>query len=132
MKRVLRYLKSTIDVKLTFKADGDELIGYCDADWAGDLDMRRSSTSYVFLAQGGAISWATRRQPMIALSSTKAEFKSMVVAIQEVLWLKRFECKLFLEASKSINVFCDNQGALHLAKNKNYHARTKHIDVRYI
>lgn len=54
----------------------------------------------------------------------------MVAAIQETLWLKRFECEIFLDAPKNIVLYCDNQGALHLAKNKNYHARTKHIDVR--
>lgn len=131
VKRVLRYLKGTIDMKLTFQpGDIDELIGYCDADWAGDLDKRRSTTGYMFQAQGGAISWATRSQPTIALSSTEAEFMSMVAAIQEALWLKRFESEIFLDAPKTIILYCDNQGALHLAKNKNYHSRTKHIDVR--
>lgn len=131
VKRVLRYLKGTIDMKLTYRPDGnEEMIGFCDADWAGDLDKRRSTTGYVFQSQGGAISWATRRQPTIALSSTEAEFMSMVAAIQEALWLKRFEGELFLMAPKTITLFCDNQGALHLAKNRNYHARTKHIDVR--
>ena len=130
-KRVLRYLKGTINTKLVFHADGhDEIVGFCDADWAGDLDMRRSTTGYVFVAQGGAISWTTRRQPTTALSSTEAEFMSMVAAIQEALWLKRFECELFLMTNKVITLFCDNQGAIHLAKNQNYHSRTKHIDVR--
>lgn len=86
--RVLRYLKGTIDLKLTHRKVGNsEMIGYCDADWAGDQDERRSTTGYVFQAQGGAISWATRNQPTIALSATAAEFMSMVAAIQESLWL---------------------------------------------
>lgn len=131
VKRVLRYLKGTIELKLTFRHSGfGEMVGYCDADWAGDLDKRRSTTGYVFQAQGGAISWATRSQPTIALSSTEAEFMSMAAAIQEALWLKRFEREIFLEAPSTIVLYCDNQGALHLAKNQNYHARTKHIDVR--
>lgn len=95
VKRVIRYLKATIDYKLTFRQDGNnETIGHCDADWAGDPDQRRSTTGYVFHAQGGAISWQTRRQPTVALSSTEAEFMSMVAAIQEALWLKRniFRC----------------------------------------
>lgn len=130
VKRVLRYLKGTIELRLTFRANEEQLIGYCDADWASDLDQRRSTTGYVFMVQGGAVSWATRRQPTIALSSTEAEFMSMVAAIQEALWLKRIECELFLRATRNITLYCDNQGALHLAKNQNYHARTKHIDVR--
>lgn len=131
VKRVIRYLKATIDYRLIFRSNGNsEIIGHCDADWAGDPDQRRSTTGYVFHAQGGAISWQTRRQPTVALSSTEAEFMSMVAAIQEALWLKRFEREMFPEAPKSIILYCDNQGALHLAKNKNYHARTKHIDIR--
>lgn len=131
VKRVFRYLHGTIDLKLTLYPDGnDEMVGHCDADWAMDLDQRCSTTGYVFQIQGGAISWATRRQPTIALSSTEAEFMSMVAAIQESLWLKRLECELFLFAPKVIVLYCDNQGTLHLAKNKGYHARTKHIDVK--
>lgn len=110
------------------------MIGYCDADWAGDQDERRSTTGYVFLMQGGAVSWATRRQPTIALSSTEAEFMSMVAAIQEALWLKRFESEVFSYGStqiqRSLQLYCDNQGAIKLAMNNNYHARTKHIDVK--
>lgn len=117
-------------MKLTFRPDAEnedgQMVSYCDADWAGDPIDRRSTTGYVFLAQGGAISWTTRRQPTIALSSTEAEFMSMVSAIQEALWMKRFECEIFLLAEKTIVLHCDN----HLAKNRNYHARTKHIDVR--
>lgn len=131
VKRVLRYIKGTIDVKLTYRKDETgEIIGYCDADWAGDRNERRSTTGYVFQLQGGAISWATRKQPTIALSSTEAEFMSLVAAIQEAIWLKRLEGEIFLQAPKSIQLYCDNQGAIHLATNSNYHARTKHIDVK--
>lgn len=131
VKRVLRYLKGTIDWKLTFHSNPkSEMFGYCDADWAGCPDTRRSTTGYVFEIQGGAISWSSRRQPTVALSSTEAEFMSMTSAMQEALWLKRFEMEIFRTAPKTMTLYCDNQGALHLAKNQNYHARTKHIDVR--
>lgn len=131
VKRVFRYLKSTLDMKLTYRRDVEgEMIGYCDADWAGDHDERRSTTGYVFVHQTGAISWATRKQPTIALSSTEAEFMSIVAAIQEALWLKRFECEIFLQADKSLLLFCDSQGAIQIATNDKYSARTKHIDVK--
>lgn len=118
-------------MKLTYRRDDKgELVGYCDADWANDPDERRSTTGYVFHLQGGAISWATRKQPTIALSSTEAEFMSLVAAIQEATWLKRFEGEIFLRAPKSIQLFCDNPGAICLAKNNAYHARSKHIDVK--
>lgn len=131
VKRLLRYIKGTIDMKLSYrKIDDSEMVGYCDADHAGDLDERRSTTGYVFQLQGGAVSWATRKQPTIALSSTEAELMSMVAAIQEAIWLKRFECEIFLNAPKTIQLFCDNQGAIQVATNNNYSARTKHIDVK--
>lgn len=91
VKHVLRYLKGTIDMRLTFRSDGNnEMTGYCDSDYAGDLDQRRSTSGYVFTSQGGAISWASKLQPSTALSTTEAEFISMVAAMQEALWLKRF------------------------------------------
>lgn len=131
MKRVLRYIKGTFDMKLTYRRDDEgELIGYCDADWANDPDERRSTTGYVFHLQGGATSWATRKQLTIALSSTETEFMSLVAAVQEAIWLKRSEGEIFLQAPKSIQLFCDNQGAIFLAKNNAYHARSKHIDVK--
>lgn len=131
VKHVLRYLKETNDMRLTFRSDGNnEMTGYCDSDYAGDLDQRRSTSEYVLTSQGGAISWASKLQPSTALSTTEAEFISMVAAMQEALWLKRFECELFLAAPKTIVLFGDNQSAIAKAKNRNYHARTKHIDVR--
>ncbi|XP_036325987.1 secreted RxLR effector protein 161-like [Rhagoletis pomonella] len=118
-------------MKLTYRKDSaGQLTGYCDAGWAGDQDERRSTTGYIFRLQGGAISWATRKQPTIALSSTEAEFMSLVAAIQEALWLKRFEGELFNDVQRSIQLFCDNQGAIKLAINNNFPARTKHIDVK--
>lgn len=130
-KRVLRYLKGTANVKLTYRKDAlQEIEGHCDADWAGDVDERRSSTGYVFTTCGAAVSWATKRQPTIALSSTEAEFMSIVAAIQEALWLKRFETEIFDGASAVVNLFCDNKSAIQLATNNVYHARTKHIDVK--
>ena len=108
------------------------MIDYCDADWAGDQIERRSTTGYVFIMQGAAISWNTRRQPTIALSSTEPEFMSMVAAIQEALWLKRFEKEIFPNAEPTVKLFCDNKSAIHLAVNKSYQARTstKHIEVK--
>lgn len=90
-KRVLRYLKGTIDMKITYTKRPIEIQGYCDADWAGDEDERKSTTGYVFTLQGGAISWCSKRQPTVAISTTEAEFMSMTAAIQECIWLKKIE-----------------------------------------
>jgi hypothetical protein len=82
-KRVLRYLKGTINSKLTFKKNNANIVGYCDADWATDKEDRRSCSGYIFIFQGAAVSWCSKRQPTVALSSTEAEYMSLSTAIQQ-------------------------------------------------
>lgn len=130
VKRVMRYLKGTINKGLTYTKDDSEVTGFCDADWASDLDQRRSTTGYVFKFQGGAISWATKRQKTVALSTTESELMSMVAAIQESIWLKRFECELLPKSPKSIVLNCDNKSAIDFANNNSHSQRTKHIDIK--
>lgn len=95
------------------------------------MDDRRSSTGYVFTTQGGAISWCTRKQATIALSTTEAEYMSITAAAQEGLWLKRLEKELFPSTEDSFIMFCDNQSAIALASTANFNPRTKHIDIKY-
>ncbi|KAF7823801.1 Retrovirus-related Pol polyprotein from transposon RE1 [Senna tora] len=88
VRRILRYVKSTIDYGLLYKKWGDcKLVGYCDADYAGDHDTRRSTTGYVFKLGDGAISWCSKRQPTVSLSTTEAEYRAATVAAQESTWL---------------------------------------------
>lgn len=132
LKRVLRYLKATINYKLTFKRDDSDIIGYCDADWANQTDDRRSCTGYVFLFQGAAISWGSKRQQTVALSSTEAEYMSLAASVQEAMWLKQLQEEFWPELkNKPTIMFCDNQSCISLSGNESYHARSKHIDVRY-
>lgn len=131
VKRIFRYLRGTANAKLVFsKNGGPEITGYCDADWANDLDERRSCTGYVFTLQGGSISWNCKRQPTVALSSTEAEYMALSSAIQEAMWLKQFQHE-FWDSSKAITIFCDNKSAIDLASTDSYHARSKHIDIRH-
>lgn len=130
VKRVLRYLKGTIDKGLVYDGKSSEIIGFCDADWASDIDSRRSTTGYVFIHQGAAISWGTRRQRTIALSTTEAEFMAIVAAIQESIWLKRLENELIANATQSLILYCDNKSAIHIAINNSYSSRTKHVDIK--
>ncbi|GAB0095500.1 uncharacterized protein DMENIID0001_108920 [Sergentomyia squamirostris] len=129
-KRILRYLKTTMHYKITYKKGSSKLEGFCDADWGSDPDDRRSTSAYVFMMQGGAISWNTRRQQTVALSSTEAEYMSLVSAIQESIWLKRLELEIFPNLPKKMTIFCDNRGAMQLALNNNYSPRTKHIEIK--
>ncbi|KAG7299880.1 hypothetical protein JYU34_016900 [Plutella xylostella] len=131
-KRVLRYLKGTLNTKMMFKKNNSDIVGYCDADWASDTEDRRSCSGYVFLFQGAAISWCSKRQPTIALSSTEAEYMSLTIAVQEAIWLKQLEEDFWPTLTGTpILIYCDNQSTISISGNDIYHARSKHIDVRY-
>ena len=133
LKRVLRYLQATPTHGIRFSGSGDgELIGYSDADWAGDIETRRSTSGYVFVLNGGCISWRSKKQRTVALSSTEAEYMALSEATQEAVWLKAFMRELGEDAGYgALKVYEDNQGAIALAKNPEFHKRTKHIDIRY-
>lgn len=133
VKRIFRYLKGTVQNKLEFSEGSDyTLKGYCDADWASESDERRSCTAYVFINQGGAISWSSKRQPTVALSTTEAEYMALSSATQEALWLQQLGSELEPDLfQEPIDLFCDNKSAINLATTDAYHARTKHIDVRH-
>lgn len=129
-KQVLRYLRGTADLGLLYTSKSANLIGYCDADYAGDLDKRKSTSGFVFLRAGAAIAWSSKLQPTVALSTCEAEFISTAAAIKEALWLRNllgdFEGQV-----KPVLIFGDNQGALKLLHHPHAHQRTKHIDVAH-
>lgn len=132
VKRIMRYLKGTIDYKLIYeKGNNNDLHGYCDSDWASDIDKRRSCTGYLFKMSGGAITWSSKRQPTIALSTTEAEYMAMTSAIQESIWLKQLSSEIDHRSSNAITLYCDNQGAINLAESDAFRPRTKHIDIKY-
>ena len=92
--------------------------------------MDRSTTGYVFTLAGGPISWKSTLQSTVALSTTEAEYMAVTEAVKEAIWLQGMAKTLGL-VQEHINAYCDSQSAIHLAKNQVYHARTKHIDVRF-
>jgi len=132
LKRVLRYLKRTINYKLRFsRNENSGLLGFCDADWAGDAISRRSTTGYVFTLQGGAVSWASKKQTTVALSSTEAEYIAVAAACQEAVWLRQLLKDINPTSSTETTVLhCDNQSTIKLAHSSAYHARSKHIDTK--
>uniref|UniRef100_H3HA27 Integrase catalytic domain-containing protein n=1 Tax=Phytophthora ramorum TaxID=164328 RepID=H3HA27_PHYRM len=133
LKRVLRYLQATPTHGLEFsREDSVSMCGYSDADWAGDVESRRSTSGYAFMMNGGCISWRSKKQRTVALSSTEAEYMALSEATQEAVWLKVFLCELGEMASdEAVKIYEDNQGSIALAKNPQFHKRTKHIDIRY-
>jgi transposase InsO family protein len=135
VKRVMRYLKGTQRFELTYSGRDprSSLMCYCDSDWAGNVDDRKSITGYTFLIGGGAVSWQSRKQPTTALSSVEAEYMASTQAIKEALWWKAFVTQLAIPGVTTNRMLMnmDSQGAIALAKNPEFHARTKHIDVQH-
>ena len=134
LKRLLRYIKGTTHYALTFTPTDGILTGYADADWAGDTDDRRSTTGYVFTIghAGAPISWKTRKQPTVALSTTEAEYMAISDATKEMIYLRSFCTSLGFQQPSENELYSDNLSALALTKGGVVqHCRTKHIDVRY-
>ncbi|OMO58188.1 Integrase, catalytic core [Corchorus capsularis] len=131
VNRILRYLKGTADYMLCYRGSNLNLIGYTDADWGGDLDERKSTSGYAFLLNGGAITWSSKKQSCIALSTMEAEFIACSAAVQEAVWLKRFLGSLGVpSAVDPMTIHCDSMAAIAYTKDPKYHGRTKHIDMR--
>jgi hypothetical protein len=107
------------------------LIGYCDSDYGGDLETRRSTTGHCFMFRGSLISWGSTRQTTVATSTCEAEYMALTEAAKEAIWLCRMLEEMNIRISRPITLCCDNQGALALAANPGRHKRTKHIDIRY-
>ena len=131
LKRIINYLGSTKDLWLTFGGRKDTLIeGFCDADWASQKH-RHSISGFSFHYGLGAVSWSSKRQNIVSLSSTEAEYVAQTHATKEGIWLKSFISEIGGGEGKPLTISCDNQGAIALAKDNKFHARTKHIDLRY-
>ena len=133
--RVLRYLKGTPDQGITYRGVDPAtaqppLIAYCDSDWAQDIDTRRSVTGYTFLLCGAAISWQSRRQHTVTLSSVEAEYQATVQAAKEAIWWRRFLTALGHNMREPTILRSDSQGSIQLIKNgASGHDRTKHVDT---
>ena len=129
-KGLMRYLALTRDHGIVYGAEPNLVIGYCDADYAGDLDTRRSTTGYVFILHGGAITWMSKRQSTVAASTTEAEYIAAAQATKEALWLRLLLNDLGVPVN-TFQIMADNQSALKLLKNPVMSSRSKHIDVVY-
>jgi hypothetical protein len=130
--RIIRYISSTLDRGLLYHKDIPiQLQGYTDADWAGSSTDRRSTSGFMFTLGSAAISWSSKKQPIVALSSTEAEYRGAAVVTCEAIWLKRLLKDLQVTVTERITIYCDNISSIQLAKNLVFHARTKHIEVHY-
>ena len=138
LQRAIRYYGTTAKLGITYSAPGNSMPselgfhGYSDSDYAGDVETRRSTSGYIFYMGGGPISWNSRRQNAVTLSSTEAEYYALTEASKEAIWLQSFLDELGYAGSDlhPILLHGDNTGALDLAENPAHHARMKHIQVR--
>jgi hypothetical protein len=150
-KHVLRYLASTTNYGMIFNGTrtnnqqqlvtvhsnssspvslAQPISAFTDASWGNDLADRRSTTGTVIKYNGNVISWLSKKQDTIALSSTEAEYMALSTATTEVLWYKAW-IKEVLGLEITVPIYCDNQSAIEISSNDCYHQRTKHIDIRH-
>jgi hypothetical protein len=132
VKQVIQYLKGTKDWWLVLGGQQEKIVGYSDTDGMSNKD-RHTISGYAFLIDGGAVSWSTKWQDIVALCTTEAEYMAATHAAKEALWLQSFIGELFglKMNSKPMTLLSDNQSAIALTKDSQFHARLKHIDIRY-
>lgn len=131
-KKNLRYVKGTFDYGVLYKkGEKSELVGFTDSDYAGYVNDRRSTSAYVFMMGSGPVSWTSKKQPIVTLSTTEAEFVAVTTCASEVIWLRKLFEELSYEQQGPTSIYCDNISAIKLSRNLAFHVRSKHIDVRY-
>ena len=133
VKRILRYLQGTLHYGLIYGLNIDDLLfeGFTDSDWAADRTDRRSISGNVFKLYGAPISWQSKKQQTVALSSTEAEYMAASLATQEAVWLRLLLEDLTIKQDSATILHEDNQGCISLSKDATNHPRTKHIDIRH-
>lgn len=133
VKRILRYVKGTIDFGLVYSHDSDNevLIGYSDSDLAGNVEDRKSTGGMVFYLNKSLITWTSQKQKCVALSSCEAEFMAATAAACQAVWLRKLLAQITEYDIGPVTLFIDNKSAIDLAKNPVFHGRSKHIDIRY-
>ena len=128
--RILRYLKGTSGRGIFYKKNGHlDLIAYTDTDWAGDRDDRRSTSGYFTLIGGNLVTWKSKKQKVVALSSAEAKFRGITKGITEVMWLKKLLSELDFPRRRTCRLFCDNKAAISISENPVQHDRTKHVEI---
>ncbi|RVW38157.1 Retrovirus-related Pol polyprotein from transposon TNT 1-94 [Vitis vinifera] len=134
-KRVMRYLQRTKEYMLTYRRlDQLELIGYSDSDFAGCQDSRRSTSGYIYLLAGGAISWRSAKQTLVTSSTMEAEFVACYEASNQGIWLRNFVTGLRVldGIERPLKIFCDNKSAVLYSNNNRSSTKSKYIDIKFL
>lgn len=132
VKRIFKYLRQNPDSGVMFKKTGEiKLDAYCDSSFADDRETRKSTTGFIILMSGGALTWSSRKQPIVTLSTTESEFVAAADCTKEVLYLKHLIEEIVSESKLRTVLHIDNQSAIKIIKNGVFNKRSKHIEVRY-
>jgi hypothetical protein len=130
VKRILRYLNGTQNFGLLYKkTENTEIVGFSDADLAGDLNDRKSTSGYIFLMSGAAVSWRNKKQTCVALSTAEAEY--IASAVKEALLMKQQNSDCQCTSADRMVIMEDNQSPICMSENPQFHGRAKHIDIKY-
>lgn len=133
VKRIFRYLKGTLNYKITYKkticTNKSQVCGFTDADYAGCQDTRKSTSGYIFIMGNGPVTWKSQKQNVVAQSTTEAEYLALALGTKEALWIQSFLKELGLQES-TVQLNVDNQSTIKLTQGHQFHPRTKHIDVK--
>ncbi|CAI8608011.1 unnamed protein product [Vicia faba] len=134
VKRIMRYLKRTLKFGILYKKEitGSLIMqGWTDYDYAGDHDDRKNTSGYVFTIGLSAVCWSLKKRPIVTLSTTEAEFVSVVSSACQCIWMRAVLDHLYLKQSGCTIINCDNSSSIKLSRNSIMHGRCKHISVRY-
>ncbi|KAL0551788.1 hypothetical protein IC582_010877 [Cucumis melo] len=131
-KRILRYLRGTLDYGLFYSSSKEsKLEGYCDSDWAGDTNDRKSTSRYVFFIGNTAFTWSSKKQPIVTLSTCEAEYVAAASCVCHAVWLRNLLKTVGILQDDPTVIHVDNKSTIALAKNPVFHDRSKHIDTKF-
>jgi hypothetical protein len=137
VKHVMRYLQGTKDLRLTFRPTASDPMSselcesFSDADHAGCLDTRHSTSGFLVRMGTGAVCWSAKKQAVVADSSTEAEYVSVSAAGREILWLRSLLGEIRMKVEGPTRLMVDNQSALKVLRNPEHHGRMKHIEIKW-
>jgi histone deacetylase 1/2 len=132
VKRILRYLRGDTKLGLKIRKSNSMMVsGFSDADWAGSVDDRRSTSGFAIFLGANLVSWSARKQATVSRSSTEAEYKAVANATAEIMWIQTLLKEIGMPSPRLARIWCDNMGAKYLSSNPVFHARTKHIEVDF-
>ena len=128
----MRYLKGTIDYALRYDANQKvNLQGYVDSDWVGSALDRKSTSGCCFSMGSGVISWFSRKQSCVALSTNEAEYVAAYSTSYEVVWIRKLLSDLFDLQLDATCIYCNNQSCVKLSENPVFHDKSKHIEIKF-